>query len=100
MEREKKYINIKIPVEVMKSMNKEDIYRDIIDKAITKIEFYKSKCIIFEKKYKCNLINFKNKIEKTKKEDYAKWDDLIEWEAYDQGKKEWEQQRKAIECMV
>lgn len=37
---------------------------------------------LFEKKYGQTFVQFENKIKQSENEDFEKWDDLIEWEAY------------------
>ena len=50
-------------------------------KAISQIAPIKERIRFFETKYGCTLGEFKNKI-KQEKEDFEKWDDYIEWNAY------------------
>ena len=50
-------------------------------KAISQIAPIKERIRFFDGKYGCTLGEFKNKI-KQEKEDFEKWDDYIEWNAY------------------
>jgi hypothetical protein len=38
----------------------------------------------FERKYNSDFASFETKVENSKNEDFAAWDDLIEWKAYTQ----------------
>lgn len=57
--------------------------------ALTKMEVYKARSGVFEKKYRMVFESFKKKVETTPKEDFEKWDDLIEWDANHAAFLEW-----------
>mgnify|MGYP001098178612 CR=1 FL=1 len=65
-------------------------------KAISQIAPIKERIRFFERKYSCTLEEFKAKL-KGDKEDFEKWDDYIEWNAYVESLKDLESKMRAIE---
>jgi hypothetical protein len=65
------------------------VVRDLRAHALLKLEFYRSKMKPFEAKYATTFPRFRRRVEKATQEDFAAWDDLIEWEAYYRSHQEW-----------
>lgn len=86
---ELKEIKIKLPGDVIEGISNKEIITMFLDKALSKAEYYHSRCKEMEEKYGMDFVSFKKKIEKTKKEDFSEWDDFILWEGYTLGYKEW-----------
>ena len=57
--------------------------------ALLKLGFYRSKMKPFEAKYATTFPRFQRRVEKGAQENFAAWDDLIEWEAYYRSYQEW-----------
>lgn len=77
---------------------KSEIYSILIDKAISKIMYYKSKEGLFEHKYKMSIDVFKQKVE-NENENFEFYDDLIIWEGYHLARIEWENRYKELKLV-
>ena len=93
---ELKEIKIKLPGDVIKEISNKEIIAMLLDKALSKAEYYHSSSKEMEEKYGMDFISFKKKIEKTRKEDFTEWDDFILWEGYTLGYEEWNKKYKEL----
>jgi ribosome-associated translation inhibitor RaiA len=94
-------ITLKLPQKFVDSLAKNEIMSFLLDKTFNKIEYYLSRCQEMEQKYGMPFRDFKNKVEKSKKEVFEEWDDLMEWEAYELAYKEWENKYQELKnCTV
>ena len=84
-----KKVTIALPSWISKDEARDVVMRDLRTHALLKLEFYRSKMKPFETRYAATFPRFQRRVEKTPKEDFAAWDDLIEWEAYYRGYQEW-----------
>ncbi len=84
-----KEMKIKLPRDVVDTVSNNEIIVLLIDKALNKTEYYKSKRNDLEEKYGKNYVDFKKMVENSKDEKFGEWDDLILWEGYELGFKEW-----------
>jgi hypothetical protein len=82
-------VTIALPSWISKDEAQDVVVRDLRAHALLKLEFYRSKMKPFEAKYATTFPRFQRWVEKTSKEDFTAWDDLIEWEAYYRGYQEW-----------
>ena len=78
-------VTVALPSWIGKEEAQEEVVRDLRARALLKMEFYRSKMKPFEAKYATTFFRFQRRVEKSLKEDFAAWDDLIEWEAYYRG---------------
>ncbi len=95
-----KEIKIKLPGDVVDSVSNNEIIKLLIDKALNKTEYYKSKCGDFEEKYDKNFVNFKKMVENSKDEMFKEWDDLLLWEGYELGFKEWKKKYEELKYCI
>jgi hypothetical protein len=84
-----KKFNIELPEQIVKAITEKEIISLLIDKALTKKEYYHSKLKIFENKYGLELDEFKKKNSLSDKEKFEEWDDLLLWEGYEKAYNEW-----------
>ena len=84
-----KEIKVKLPDDIVNSISSSEIVSMLLDKALTKVEYYKSKCRELEGKYNLDFSSFKKKVENAGKEKFADWDDLMIWEGYELAYHEW-----------
>ncbi len=82
-------VTITLPSWIGQDEAQDMVVRDLRAHALLKLEFYRSKMKLFEAKYATTLPRFQRRVEKGNQEDFAAWDDLIEWEAYYRGYQEW-----------
>ena len=92
-------ITIKIPKTAVKDLQDKEILFFLLDKALTKVEFYHSKCKQFEEKYRKTLDEFKKELE-SKEENFEWWDDFILWEGYEIAYKEWKRKYEDIKLVL
>lgn len=84
-----KEIKIELPGDLVEIVSRKEIITMLLDKALSKAEYLGSRCREFEEKYSTDFISFKKKVEETQEENFKDWDDLIVWEGYELGHKEW-----------
>lgn len=95
-----KEIRIKLPDDIVDTITSKEIIEMLLDKALSKGEYYKSKCGEFEEKKGLDFVSFKKNVEEAEEEVAADWDDLIVWEGYELGYKEWEKKYEELKsCM-
>ena len=89
-------ITLRIPPSIAADIKNSEIVALLLDKALGKRDFYKSKIRLFESKYGTNFASFKRKTENGD-ESFEEWDDLLLWEgfllAYDEWAKKYEDLR-------
>ena len=84
-----KKVTIALPNWIGEDEAQDMVVRDLRAHALLKLEFYWSKLKPFEVKYATTFLRFQRRVEKATQEEFAAWDDLIEWEAYYRGYQEW-----------
>jgi hypothetical protein len=95
-----KEIKLKLPIDIVETVSGKEIITLLMDKALSKAEYYQSKFKQFEEKYKMDFTSFRKKVEGPEPEVFSEWDDLIVWEGYELGHKEWEKKYKELKgCM-
>ncbi len=92
-------IVVKVPKTVVKDLQNKEILFFLLDKALTKLEYYHSRCKQFEKKYKKSLEEFKKEVESSE-ENFEWWDDLILWEGYYEAYQEWKRKYEEIKLVL
>lgn len=90
-------LTVKIPSWVKKEEAQEDFLRNLMGKALLKMEFYRSRMKPFELKYHISFPEFQQRVQTAKEENFAEWDDLIEWEAYQAAFAKWEERYEELE---
>ncbi len=81
-------IRLRIPPSVAADIKNVEIVGLLLDKALGKRDFYKSKIRVFEAKYRTDFVSFKKKSEKGE-ESFEQWDDLLLWEGFSLAYDEW-----------
>lgn len=95
-----KEFKIKLPGDLVETTTSKEILEMLLDKALSKTEYYHSKCKEFEEKYGIDFISFKKKVEESEQESFEEWDDLIEWEGYQSVYIEWKKKYEELKnCM-
>jgi len=95
-----KEITIKLPRDIVETISNKEIIGLLLDKALGRLEYYQSRCNEFREKYGIDFASFKKKIEENTEESFSEWDDLIVWEGYETGYKEWEKKYEELKgCM-
>jgi hypothetical protein len=84
-----KEIKVKLPIDIAAMATNVEIVHMFTNKAMTKMEYYRTKCIEMEGKYGMDFNAFNRKVNNGEKEVFSEWDDLILWEGYHYGYKEW-----------
>ncbi|AEH45883.1 hypothetical protein Thein_2032 [Thermodesulfatator indicus DSM 15286] len=92
-------MTIKVPKTAVKDLKDKEILFFLLDKALSKLEFYRSKCKQFEKKYGTTLEKFRQKIE-IEEENFEWWDDFILWEGYEKAYQEWKRKYEEIKFVL
>lgn len=91
-----KEMKLKLPGDVIETISSKEMITLLLDMALSKAEYYQSKCREFEEKYSMNFDSFKKKVEKAEKEVFTEWDDLLVWEGYELGYKEWKRKYEEL----
>lgn len=78
----------------------QEIVKDtIITEVLSRISNFSDEVEHFEKKYKMNFLKFK-KIYESGKEDYKKYDDLMNWQFAEEGKNYWGAKLNEVENVL
>lgn len=92
-------ITLRVPPSIAADIKNIEIVGLLLDKALGKRDFYKSKIRIFESKYGTDFASFKKR-SISGEESFEEWDDLILWEgfvlAYDEWNKKYEELRHCM----
>ena len=91
-------LTIKVPSWINKQEAENEFLNNLKLKAQLKMEYYQSKMLPFEKKYKIPFEEFKSRFNLKNKENFEQWDDFIEWEASFDLYKEWKKRLEEVEC--
>lgn len=91
-----KEIKIKLPNNIVETISNKEIIAMLMDKVLSKAEYYRSKCSEFGEKYGMNFNSFKKQGEEAKEEVFSDWDNLILWEGYELGYKEWKKKYEEL----
>lgn len=76
---------------------KDSVLREhIVMTGLAKLSRYEAQCAYFESKYKETLETFQKHMRQEEKEDFAKEDDLMDWEYADAAFQWWKAQLKDI----
>jgi len=93
-------MEIQVPRWVKEEKGGTDIVRSLLFEASTKMEYYRSRMLSFEKKYGMPYERFEEKIKKAKEENFEEWDNFIIWEGLHQAYCEWKERYAELkECM-
>lgn len=90
-------LTVKIPTWVNKDQAQEDFFRNLMGKALLKMEFYRSRMKPFEVKYQIAFTDFQKQVQNATVENFKAWDDLIEWEAYHAAFAQWKERYQELE---
>ena len=97
---EKVVMEIHVPRWVKEEKKEGDIVRSLLFEASAKMEYYRSRISVFEKKHEMFYERFEKKIKEAKKEDFEGWDDLVMWEGFHLAYCEWKERFEGLkECM-
>ncbi|HEY3347836.1 MAG TPA: hypothetical protein VGK71_09465 [Nitrospirota bacterium] len=92
-------MKIKVPEWVQDDVGEKAITMMLASEAFAKMEYYRTRVSAFEKKYKAAFPDFEEKIKAAAKEDPAKWDDYISWDANNSAYLVWKQKyEELLEC--
>jgi len=91
-----KEITVKLPTDLVNTITPGEIVSLLLDKALSKSEYYLSKCKEFEEKYHLPLADFKKKIEEDNDEVFEDWDHLLIWEGYELAYQEWKKKYEEL----
>jgi hypothetical protein len=92
-----KKVTIALPSWIGQDEAQNMVVRDLRAQALLKLEFSRSKMKPFEAKYATTFPRFQRRVEKGTQEDFAAWDDLIEWAAYYRSYQEWKKRYTELE---
>ncbi len=93
-------ITIKLPKYAAEMISAREIIALLTDKSLNKAEYYRSKCQELEQKYGRDFVDFKKKVEESGEEIFSEWDDLMVWEGYHLGYKEWVKKYKELKACI
>ena len=90
---------VRIPPSMASDVGGNEIVGMLLDKALGKKDFYKSRMKIFEAKYGTDFAAFKKKSEDGE-ENFEEWDDLLLWEGCQLAYREWDRKYEDLKlCM-
>lgn len=77
-----KEIKTELPGDLGDIASSKEIIAMLLDKALSKAEYFGSRCRAFEEKYGMDVISFKKRVEESNDEVFTEWDDLVVWEGH------------------
>lgn len=89
-------VMIKLPGIMAESISRNDIIASFVYKALSKSEYYLTRCKIMEEKYGLKFSELQKKAEEDSEENFQAWDDLILWEGYELAYQEWLKKYKEL----
>ncbi len=90
-------LTVKIPSWVKKEEAQAAFLRNLMGKALLKMEFYRGRMQPFQTKYHTTFAEFQQRLNTATEENFAEWDDLIEWETYQTAFAKWEERYQELE---
>ncbi|HEX9652495.1 MAG TPA: hypothetical protein VGA99_02190 [bacterium] len=82
-------------------LKENDLLSMLLSHAITKYEFFASHASMYSKKYGSDYESFKRTVEDGQaKEVFERWDDLIEWEAYETAAADWKARSEELKACL
>lgn len=84
-----KNITITLPGTLVETISSREIVLLLLDKALGKREYYRTKCRTMAEKHHTNFGDYKRSVEESQEEHFTEWDDLILWEGYELAHQEW-----------
>lgn len=93
-----KEIKLKLPDDLIEAVSKKEIIEMLLDKALSKAEYYRSRCKEFEERYGLDFTSFKKKVKQAEEEVFTDWDDMITWEGYNLGYKDWKKKYEELKA--
>ncbi len=97
---ELKEMILKLPGDIVKTITSKEIILMLSDKALSKSEYYGTRCKEFEGKYGMDFASFKKKVEESEEEILSEWDDLLLWEGYELAHKEWQDKHEELKNCI
>lgn len=76
-------VMIKLPGIMAESISRNDIIASFVYKALSKSEYYLSRCKMMEEKYRLKFSELQKKVEEDSEENFEAWDDLMLWKGYE-----------------
>lgn len=95
-----KEIILKLPSDIVGTISSKEIILMLSDKALSKAEYYGTRCKEFEEKYGMNFVSFKKKVEESEDEVLSEWDDLLLWEGCEIAYKEWKDKHEELKNCI
>ncbi len=92
---------VKRTIKVLQWLEESELLALLLSHATTKYEYFATRSRAFAAKYGCDYTAFKKRIEDSKEESFAEWDDLIAWEAFDAAARQWKSRYEELEaCLI
>lgn len=95
-----KEIKIELPGDLGDIASSKEIITMLLDKALSKAEYFGSRCRAFEEKYGMDVVFFKKRVEGSKDEIFTEWDDLVVWEGYELCYEEWKRKYEELKRWI
>jgi hypothetical protein len=89
-------VTVTLPSWIGNEEAQKEVVRNLRAHALLKMEFYRSKMKPFEVKYGTTFSRFQRRVAKSSQEDFAAWDDLLEWEACYRAYQEWKKRHTEL----
>ena len=89
-------VTVTLPDWIGKEEAQEEVVQNLRSHTLLKMEFYRSKMKPFEAKHATTFSRFQRQVIKRPKEDFAAWDDLMEWEACYRAYQEWKKRHAEL----
>ena len=93
------HLTLKLPRSVAREVQEREILSLLLDRAFSKLEYYRSRIHSFEKKYGCKLSEMEQRL-LSSPEDFVLWEDFILWEGYQRAFEEWRKKYEELKSVL
>lgn len=92
-------VSVSLPRSVAETTSGSEIITLLLDRAMSKAEYFRSKSCLFQATYEVPLDEFKIRSEGAP-ESFSAWDDLLVWEGYELAYREWQgRYEELLKCL-
>lgn len=82
-------VNIKLPDDLKGRVSEVDIMNKLVNGALNRMEYYRTRCMEMEEKYGVDFDHFQGQFSSGFEEDFDEGDDFSLWEGYFYAFREW-----------
>ncbi len=92
-------VSVSLPQRIAETTSDSEIINLLLDRAMSKAEYFRSKSCLYQSAHGVSLDEFKIRSE-VSPESFSAWDDLLVWEGYELAYREWQgRYEELLKCL-